>query len=63
MDFLFDFEEIWKKMCYDFRSSFEHFKNVVDHRFIIILVLSLIFYEILRIFNVSRIFIKLKYSR
>lgn len=52
MEFLFDFEEIWKKMCYYFRSSFELFKNVVDHRFIIILALLLVFYEILRMYHV-----------
>lgn len=51
MEFLFDFEEIWKKMCYYFRSSLEHFKNVVDYRFIIILALLLVFYEILRMYT------------
>lgn len=51
MEFLFDFEEIWKKMYYYFRSSLEHFKNV-DHRFTIILVSSLVFYEILRMYHV-----------
>lgn len=52
MEFLFDFEQIWKEMCYYFRSSLEHFKNVVDHRFIIILALSLFSYEILRTYYV-----------